>query len=178
MNTYLRKIIYLGLLVAFGLVLHLFEQVIPTPFPLPGAKLGLANIITVVTLALYGFRSALFVAVMRVFLGSLLAGTFMGFPFFLSFSGALVSLCLMALCIPLYRRETLSLIGISLVGASSHNVTQLLMASFLMEQLGIVFLYLPYLLAFALPTGFFTGLVSTLMVSVIEKNFEHIKVTH
>ncbi|ACB84107.1 Gx transporter family protein [Natranaerobius thermophilus] len=174
MNKNLSKLIYLGLLVTFGLVLHLVEQAIPNPFPLPGAKLGLANIITLVALVLYGAKDAMFVAVLRVFLGSLLGGTILGFPFYLSLTGAVLSMAVMAITIPLKNKGILSLVGISLLGAVTHNVAQLFVASLLMEQLGILFLYLPYLLIFAIPTGLFTGLVSTLIIDVIYTNLQHV----
>ncbi|OWZ83913.1 Gx transporter family protein [Natranaerobius trueperi] len=173
-NTNLTKTIYLGLLVTFGLILHLIEQGMPNPFPIPGAKLGLANIITLIALVLYGVKNAMFVVVLRVFLGSLLGGTLMGFAFFLSMSGAVVSLIFMAFGISLKKIGFLSLIGVSLLGATFHNITQLVMASLLMEQIGILFMYLPYLLIFAIPTGFFTGLVATLIVNVVNTNLQHI----
>ncbi len=174
MNNNLRKLIYLALLVTFGLVLHLVEQAMPNPFPFPGAKLGLANIITLVALVLYGFKSAVFVAILRVLLGNLLAGTIMGFPFVLSLTGAMFSLLVMVTVMPLRNRRVLSLVGVSLLGATVHNVTQLIAASLLLDQIGILFVYMPYLIVFAIPTGLFTGLVATMIVNVIYTNLSHV----
>ncbi len=174
MNRNLTKLIYLGLLVTFGLVLHLVEQTLPNPFPLPGARLGLANIITLITLELFGLRDALFVGILRVFLGNLLAGTILGFPFYLSFAGAIFSLLAMSLAMLFKRRGILSLVGVSIVGAAFHNLAQLLTASVLLDQIGILFLYMPYLLIFAIPTGLFTGLITTMITNVIYTNMPHI----
>ncbi len=91
----------------------------------------------------------------------------------LSLSGAIVSLAIMTLVMPLKNRGILSLIGVSLLGSTFHNVTQLVVASLLLEQMGILFLYLPYLVLFAIPTGFFTGLAATLLIKLINNNLQH-----
>ncbi len=152
------RLVYLALLVAFALVLHLVERALPAPFLLPGAKLGLANIITLLALIIFGFRDGLMVALLRTFLGALLAGTIFGFPFYLSVSGAVVSTFVMQFGIFMRNKGLISIVGISLLGAASHNVAQLTVASFLIDQIGIFFVYLPGLLAFAIPTGLFTGI--------------------
>ena len=72
------------MLLTFAVVIHFVENLIPLPIPVPGAKIGLANIITLLTLLLYGLRSGLVIAAGRSLLGSLLAGGFMGFGFWLS----------------------------------------------------------------------------------------------
>jgi len=154
-----KKMVQLSLLVAVGIALHVFEAMLPVlnALPVPGAKLGLANIVTLLTLVLLGYREALVVVLLRSLLASLVAGTFLTTTFYLSFAGALGSGLVMGL---LYRfgRGHLSLVGISICGAVAHNVSQLLVAALLILQAGI-FMYLPYLLLFALPTGYFTGLV-------------------
>jgi len=59
-----RRLIYLSLLVSFGIVLHIVEAFIPLPIYIPGAKLGLANIITLLVLVLYGFKDGLIVSIL------------------------------------------------------------------------------------------------------------------
>jgi heptaprenyl diphosphate synthase len=72
-----RRLVFLSLLVALGTVLHVVEGMLLVPLPLPGVKLGLANIVTLFALHLYGFRAGMAVAMARVFLGSLLSGVFL-----------------------------------------------------------------------------------------------------
>ena len=90
-----RKIIYLSLLVTFGIVLHAVENTIPFPFPfpVPGAKLGLANIISLVTLVIYGLSEGLAVNVLRCIIGSLITGSVSALLY--SLSGAVTSTLLM-----------------------------------------------------------------------------------
>ncbi|UMZ72862.1 Gx transporter family protein [Natranaerofaba carboxydovora] len=168
------KTVYIALLVTFALVLHLIEQALPSPFVLPGAKLGLANIITLLALIIFGFKDGLMVAILRTFLGSLLAGTIFGFPFYLSFTGAVVSTLVMQFGIFLKNKGLISLIGVSLLGASSHNIAQLVVASIIMNQFGIFFVYLPYLLAVAIPTGFFTGLATIFLERIVRNNLSKV----
>jgi len=68
-----RKTIFLSLLVSFGIVLHIIENMIPVPFPVPGAKLGLANIISLIAISFYGLKEGLIVSILRCIIGALLA---------------------------------------------------------------------------------------------------------
>jgi len=154
-----RKMLQLSLLMAVGITLHIFETMLPflNSFPIPGVKLGLANIVTLLTLVLWGYREALLVVLLRSLLSALLSGTFLTTSFYLSFAGALGSATAMG-GVYFFARSHLSMVGISICGAVAHNLSQLLVASALIQQMGI-FMYLPYLLLFSLPTGYFIGLV-------------------
>ncbi len=149
-----RRLVYLALLLAMATTLHVLEGLFPIPLPFPGVKLGLANIVTLLVLYLYDLRAAMTVAIARVFLGSLLGGTFFAPAFFLGLTGALISTLMMALLVK--KTTCFSPLGISLSGAVSHNLGQLLMASFLLQNQAIFF-YLPILLLGAIPTGLVTG---------------------
>ncbi|MTI95606.1 MAG: Gx transporter family protein [Firmicutes bacterium] len=153
------------MLTTLATVLHVLEGMLP-PLPVPGAKLGLANIITVATIALLGARFGLAVAVSRVILGSLLIG-FSVVGFAMSMSGALLSWLVMVLLYGRFR-ERLSLVGISLAGAVAHNVAQLTVASWVLEQVA-TFTLLPYLLFFAVPTGIMVGLTAGLLIKAMAK---------
>ncbi len=153
-----KKIVVIALLVSLGLVLHLVESFFPLTVLIPGAKLGLANIVSVIAISLFGFASAFQVVIFRVILGSLLAGTFMTINFYLSFSGAVFSFFMMFITYKLFKGK-LSLIGISIIGAVAHNAAQITAAYFIISNQGI-FYYLPFLILLALPTGFSVGLVS------------------
>lgn len=168
------KMVYLALLVAIGLVLHLVENALPNPFVLPGAKLGLANIVTLLGLVLFGFRDGMIIAFLRVMLGNLLGGTLFSIPFFLSFAGGIFSACVMGLSLILLKKEWISVIGVSLLGAASHNLAQLIVASVIMNQIGILFVYMPYLMTVAMLTGFFIGLASIFLSNLLKKNLSAI----
>ncbi len=155
-----KKMVFIALLVALASVLHVIEAFIPNPLSLPGVKLGLANVVTLLALMLFGFKEGIMISILRVLIGSLIGGTFLTTSFFLSFSGALVSTLAMALLIRFVL--SLSIIGVSVVGAVIHNVTQLCVAYFIVETVGI-FYYLPFLLFWALPMGIGTGIIAKMV---------------
>lgn len=151
-----RKLTTVSVLVAMATVLHIIESFFPSPLPIPGAKLGLANIVTLLSLVLFGWKTGFQVAFLRIMLGSLLSGSFLTTGFFLSFSGTMASTLVMALF--LYFFSGFSIIGVSVAGAVFHNLGQLAMAGLIIEHVGIFF-YLPVLLLAAIPTGIFTGFI-------------------
>jgi heptaprenyl diphosphate synthase len=146
--------------------LHVLEGLFPIPLPFPGVKLGLANIVTLLVLYLYDLRAGLTVAIARVFLGSLLGGTFLSPGFLLALTGAVVSTLLMALLVK--KTDCFSPLGISLAGAIGHNLGQLVMASLLLQNRAIFF-YLPFLLLAAIPTGLVTGYIMQRLLEQLEK---------
>lgn len=157
-----RRIVQLGIFTALALMIHLIEA--PLPRPLPWAKLGLANIVSLVVLHLMGAQEALAVTFLRTLLGALLLGNFLTPAFVLSFSGGMLSTLVMALAYwLLYPRATF--IGISVIGALTHNLGQLLLAYLLffhtlqLSQLSLVLL-LPTFILFAVPTGVLVGYLS------------------
>ncbi len=149
-----KKIVYLSLIISQALVLHYIEGFIP--YLAPGAKLGLANIMTLVTIMLYGFKESMLVVVIRSVLGPLLGGSPTSILY--SLAGGVLSCLIMNL---LYSRfnKYFSLMGISTAGAVFHNIGQLLVASIIFENIGILFSYLPLLMLSAVLTGNFIGLV-------------------
>lgn len=153
-----RKVVFLGLMIGLAMGLHIFESLLPMPYLFPGAKLGLANIVSLFVIINYGFREALFVTIVRTVLGSLMAGTFFNITFFLSFSGGVFSTLVMGF-LYVFVSEHLSLMGLSVLGAISHNLAQIAVAAYIVGTVGII-VYLPYLLVFAVPTGFFVGIVT------------------
>ena len=89
-----RRLVHLALLASVGLILFMFEGILPRPFP--WLKIGLGNVASLLALFLYGAGGALAVTGIRVFLGSLLIGTFLSPAFLLSSGGALASWAVMA----------------------------------------------------------------------------------
>lgn len=159
-----RRVTNLALLVSIGMVLSIIESTFPPLLPLPGAKLGLANIATVIALYLFGPSMALEVTVVRTVLGGLLRGSVVGL--FLGFSAGIVSTVVMIVLYLLVDRY-LSVIGVSVVGAAAHNVTQLAAAYLLVGQAAL-FYYIPYLVLVSVPTGLFVGFASRRVTASLE----------
>lgn len=150
-----KKFVVLGLLISQALVLHIIEGFLPIPFVAPGAKLGLANIVTLSAIILFGFKEALIVLVLRSVLGSLLAGTISSLLF--SLAGGILSTMVMA---ALYRyKNAFSIVAISIAGGVIHNMGQLFVAAVMVNNFGI-YVYLPILLIAGVATGIFIGLVT------------------
>jgi heptaprenyl diphosphate synthase len=145
-----------ALLTSLAVVLHWVESLLPVPYVMPGAKLGLANVVALYVVLNMGTTRGLLVSVLRTVIGSLMGGTFMSVTFILSFTGAIVSTIAMGLIRKAFGKEVSST-GVSVVGAVAHNLGQLGAAAFIVKQTG-VFLYLPLLMVFAIPTGLLIGL--------------------
>lgn len=159
----IRKMVIISLLVSLGLILHVVEGLIPINGVIPGAKLGLANIPNLLALIIFGFQAGFQVFLLRVFLGSLLIGTFMTINFYFSLAGGILGFLAMAFSY-FYLKDQLSIIGVSVLGAVFHNIGQIVIAFFIIANQG-VFYYLPYLLLMAVPTGIGVGLVSYFTLS-------------
>ncbi|NMA92014.1 MAG: Gx transporter family protein [Firmicutes bacterium] len=147
----------LAVLVALATGIHALEAALPLPMPVPGVRLGLANIVTLLTLSLFGTGSGLAVAVLRVILGSLLVGGFLGFGFWVSLGGGTVSCLVMALIMGPARRGVISLFSVSVLGAVTHNLTQLFTAGLVVNSFSLIKGYFPFSVLLALPTGLLTG---------------------
>ena len=158
-----KRLTRFAMLLAIAVILHVVEGMFPPPLPVPGAKLGLANIAALICLSTLGLRSALLLTGLRTVLGSLLQGSFLGFGFVLSFGAGIVSTLAMGL-LQRGAGRRFSLIGLSLFGALLHNLTQLALAGLVVGHFGILS-YLPYMLLGSLPTGAMTGLVAVAALS-------------
>ncbi|HZK34856.1 MAG TPA: Gx transporter family protein [Bacillota bacterium] len=157
-----RKMVYLAIIISLALVISYFEQFIP---PLaPGAKPGLANIMTLVTISMFGFKEALVVTLIRSLLGAVMAGSPTGILF--SMSGGILSTLIMS-AMYLKLRRYFSIMGISTAGAVFHNIGQLMVASLVYGTFGIMFTYLPVLMISAIITGNFVGLVSRYIINLL-----------
>lgn len=158
-----KKITTIAVLVTLALVLHVVEALIPIPYIVPGFKLGLANIVTVTALYLFGFSETLLIVLLRTFFGALLTGAVSSF--FYSVVGGIFSLIVMFL-VSRHLDKFVSLTGVSVMGAVAHNIGQLLVAGIIINTFG-VFSYLPFLLLSAIATGYFVGLVSRVLLGYI-----------
>ena len=149
-----RKLVTIALMVSIGIVLSIVESFIP--FPLPGIKLGLANVVTLIVLYIYSYKEALLVSIVRVLLVGLIYTGFLSQAFFLSLSGAFLSLVVMLI---MYFLKRFSLYTISISSAMAHSTGQIILSAFLISS-SKVFLYLPLLLFISIITGLVTGIIA------------------
>ena len=142
-----------AILVSTALVLSYVERFIPLQMfiPLPGIKLGLANIVTLMALFFLGEKSAFTILIIRCILGSMFGGGISGLVF--SLTGGLWAMTVM--CI-FKRCRFVSIYGVSILGAAAHNMGQIWVAFLLMDSVYVVG-YLPYLLMVSVFTGMVTG---------------------
>ena len=148
---------HIAKLTALAIGLHVLEAVFPSP--LPGVKPGIANIVTLYVLYEYGFATAAWVSLLRVFASSLLLGHFLSPTFVLSLSGAILSLSALFLAQYLPKKH-FSAISLSIIAAFAHIAGQLIMVRlWLIPQTGVVYLVPVFALA-ALVFGVVNGVIT------------------
>lgn len=163
MNT--KRMVFLAIMTAGALALSVIENALPVPFVAPGARLGLANIMILTTMVLFGFWDGVLVAVLKSALLVLITGAVVSF--FYSFVGSVLAVIAMYAAKKLLGRF-LSNIGVSICGAVTHCFGQLLVASYFIDNIR-VFTYFPVLILTGLFTGYFVGLVVNQLVKHIRK---------
>jgi heptaprenyl diphosphate synthase len=153
-------------LAALAIAIHMIESALPSP--LPGVKPGLANVITVAALILFGWRIAAWVSVLRVLAGSMLMGTFLSPTFVLSIAGAIASLAALAL---VYKLPDISALGLCVIAAIAHMTTQIYMAYLLFIPHEGLFKLLPILMTVAVVAGTATGLICQRVVNATKETY-------
>jgi len=150
-----RKLVSLSVLLALGVILNIAENYMVFFPAIPGMKLGLANTIGLLVLALFGPTEFLLIGFLRV----LLAGTFSGFGsgFMMSMTGFVFSATVTLL---LYHTKKLSIYGLSMVSAVFHGVGQVTMISLLYQNV-LMFNYLFILM--------FSGIIMGLLIAFLTK---------
>ena len=158
MNT--RKLTRMALLTAIALTIFMIEAQIPALVPIPGVKLGLANIVTVFAVFAMGPGEAASILFVRIFLGAVFAGNFS--TIFYSGAGGLVAILV---TIGLRKILTLKQLWVAgALGAIGHSVGQMAMAILITGTPGII-VYLPMMIVCSIITGIFTGLCAQLMLN-------------
>ncbi len=156
--------VFLGIMIAIGIVVSIVEaQISAVLFLIPGVKLGLANIVTLIILYLYGERDAFIVLMIRILLVAILYSA-MPAPL-MSFAGGITSFAGMIL---LKKVKSLSMISVSVTGSFLHMVGQIAMAIIVLKTDALI-LYLPYMMVLSVPTGIFTGIVAKKLTDVFQK---------
>lgn len=158
-----KKIALCGVLTALAMIFSYIESVIPVPIPVPGIKLGIANIAVITILYVLGVKEAIVINLLRIVLTSLLFGNVNSFLF--SISGAALSLTIMII---MKKLDFFSCIGVSVCGGVMHNIGQIIAAVFIMGSEAIVF-YLPVLIVSGVFTGVVIGVVSGIVAKHVRK---------
>ena len=161
-NSY--NITITALMSSLALIFSYVEAIIPFNAGIPGVKLGIANIVTVIALYKLSIKHAAIVSFIRIMVAGFLFSGLFGAIY--SLAGATVSLIGM---IFLKKTGKFSIAGVSMAGGVLHNLGQLLVASFLIKDLRIFF-YFPILLFSGLASGIAIGIVATLIMRVLPKN--------
>lgn len=157
MNTYnARRITYIAIFIAMATVLNIIERAIVIPGASPGIKLGLANIMTLLSIMMLGSKDAIIIVAVRCFLGALVGGNPVSFLF--SITGGMLSILVMVIMWK-YLNKYVSIVSISMVGAVFHNIGQLFVASVVVHNFS-VYIILPILMISAIITGYVIGIVT------------------
>ncbi len=159
-----KKLVLAAALAAAALGIYVLEAQIPAPLPIPGVKLGLANIITLTAMALLGRKLSAATLALRLLLGSMFAGGFSALLY--SVAGGAAAYAVMAGLIGLFPEKRLWVI--SALAAIAHNAAQLVCAVLVTGTPGL-FWYAPALLISAILTGAFTGIASTFLLRGLKK---------
>ncbi|MDD6572257.1 MAG: Gx transporter family protein [Thermoflexaceae bacterium] len=152
-NLSTQKLTILALFTTLSLAIFLLESMLPPLVPVPGIKLGLANIITLIVLLNYSPKDAFLVSVARILLASFFAGTFISFLY--SLFGTILSLGAMIASNRLLGKKYIFIT--SIFGAMFHNTGQII-AAILLTSTPYIIAYLPILMISGIITGIFTGL--------------------
>lgn len=159
-----KKIAIIAIFVTLALVLSYVDSLIPLAIMVPGIKIGLANIVIILSLYMIGEKETILISTIRVILSSLLFGTMLTFAY--SMTGAILSLIIMII---LKKRTTLATMTISIIGAVSHNIGQIIMAVIIMSTKEIIY-YLPILMITGVISGTIIGVLASLLIQFTKKN--------
>lgn len=158
-----KRLTSLAMYTTLALIIFTIESAIPPIVPIPGIKLGLANIITLVVLHEYSSKDAFYVLLLRIILASFFFGQAISLLY--SLAGGIACLIAMICIHRLLQKHFLYLV--SIVGALFHNLGQLGIAYLLTNTKG-VWTYLPFLMLSGILTGLFTGLCAHFMLRYLK----------
>ena len=151
-----------GMLISLAFIFSYIEAVIPIPIPVPGVKLGLANLVSIVGLYTVGIKGTIAVSLVRIVLVGFTFGNLSSMIY--SLAGGTVSLIFMIL---LKKTGKFSQVGVSIMGGIGHNIGQLTAAALITETAG-VFFYLPFLMVAGVIAGAVIGLLGALVTARIQ----------
>lgn len=158
----IKRTAIIGVISAFAIILGYVESLISLGFFIPGVKLGLANLAIVTVMYIYGNKEAFTVNFIRILISGLLFTNI--FSILFSLSGAAISFAVMAI---LKNTDKFSVMGVSVAGGVSHNIGQIIIASFVVETYSVVY-YLPVLIVSGIITGMIIGAVSGILIKYLK----------
>lgn len=161
----IKRMLILAMLTAAAIILHFVEGMFPLPIAVPGIKLGLSNVVSLVALYLFGPVPAFTILILRVLMTSFLYSGFSSVIF--SLAGGLLSVLAMTVIWKL-REKGFSIVSASVLGGIFHNIGQLMAASIVLGT-PTVFSYLPVLMLSGIVTGVATGLLAGILVPRLQK---------
>ena len=159
-----RKISFLGLLIALAFVLSYVEMLLPINIGVPGAKVGLANLVIMVALYTIGERNAFILSVVRVVLVGLTFGNLAMMIY--SLAGAMLSFVAMLIA---KRIKLFSVTGVSVVGSVFHNLGQIIVAIIVLDTASLIY-YFPFLVVVGTISGIVIGIISGMIIERFRKN--------
>ncbi|AGI38828.1 hypothetical protein CSTERTH_03610 [Thermoclostridium stercorarium subsp. thermolacticum DSM 2910] len=155
-----RRMTLSAILTAVAIAIHFAESLFALPVAIPGIKLGLSNIVSLVALYLLGPLVSFVILLLRVFMTSFLYGGFSALIF--SLAGGILSIAAMTL-VWKYRNKGFGIVSASVAGGVCHNIGQILAAAVVMRTKSI-FYYLPVLIVTGVATGIITGIVAGIVI--------------
>ena len=158
------KIVFLANLLALGVILNIVENYITFPIPVPNAKIGLANVVTLVIIYLYSWKEGYAIAILRVILATALSGRWALFP--MSMLGMVLATTTMVM---LRYSKRVSIIVVSIAGSIMHAVGQILGASLFVVHSIAPIVHLPLMLVVSIVAGIVTGVVADRVLYIIKK---------
>ena len=161
-----KRLVYIALLTAIAMILSYVESLIPAFIPSPGAKIGLPNIVTLLALDTLGMPIALLIVIARVLLTGFMFGSMSAILY--SLAGGILSWLVMGFLFRI-KKDGLSIYFISIMGAISHNVGQLIVAALVIQNKNLFLYYLPFLLLIAIPTGLLIGVIGKRLLRYLKK---------
>ena len=151
-----QKLTLFAMLCALAIVFHYVESMVVIPLPVPGFRLGLANILSLIALYYFDARALFTIGIVRVLFASLLSGMLFATSFWLSLAGMLLS----ALTMTIARRcSCFSIYGVSVLGSAAHCVAQVMVVTWIYQQFFMQAL-LPILVALSIPTGLLIAMLA------------------
>ena len=159
-----KKLALMAVLTAIALTIFMLEAQLPAPIPIPGVKLGLANIVTLTAMLILGRREAGAILAARIIMGAVFAGN----PSAMLYSAAGGVLAYAAMCLLVGVVPEKRLWAVSAVSAVAHNMGQLLACMLVVKTPG-VFIYAPALIVSGVITGVFTGFGAMYLVRALRK---------
>ncbi|MDD8049568.1 MAG: Gx transporter family protein [Thomasclavelia sp.] len=159
MQNRTKKIITCALLISVSLILSYIENILPMSYFVPGAKIGLANIVTLLTIYTLSPKESFIILITRIIIMGLVFTN--AYMMIYSLVGGLLAYLVMFI---MFKSNAFSIIIVSIGGATAHNIGQLLVASIFFSTTSFIY-YLPYLLIIGVITGLIVGIINVLILN-------------